>query len=287
MREYKTYLMVVIIVLTLGGVNSSVVRAGIYVVDPVQERVGNKGIHVSNKINKIEEAIPRIISAKSRARAPEPGTLMLFGSGLISMIMGFIRRTYAVLKRVLDIVGALIGLIVFSPLMLIVAIMVKLTSKGPVIYSQTRVGKDGKLFQIYKFRTMKQDAEKETGPVWAVVGDSRLTPIGGFLRRTHIDELPQLINVLKGDMSIIGPRPERPVFVEEFKKLIPDYEKRLTVKPGITGLAQVWHRYDETIHDVQKKLKYDLLYIKKMCLWSDIRIILRTFRVVVTGEGAR
>jgi len=286
MKKCRICLIIITMAFILGGVNSIGARAGVYIVDSVQGRMGSKLIH-NNRIDKKKQLISGIVSTRSRTRAPEPGTLMLFGSGLISMIMGFIRRTYRLFKRILDIVGSLMALIVFSPLMLIVAILVKLTSKGPVIYSQTRVGKDGKLFQIYKFRTMKQDAEKETGPVWAVIGDSRLTPIGGFLRKTHIDELPQFINVLKGDMSIIGPRPERPVFVEEFKKLIPDYEKRLTVKPGITGLAQVWHRYDETIHDVQKKLKYDLLYIKKMCLWSDIRIIFRTFRVVITGEGAR
>ena len=134
---------------------------------------------------------------------------------------------------------------------------------------------------------MKVDAEKETGPVWASENDKRLTPIGRFLRKSHIDELPQLINIWKGEMSLIGPRPERPIFVEKFKAEIPGYEKRLHVKPGITGLAQVWHRYDETIEDVKKKLKYDILYVKKMCLWSDFNIILRTVRVVLTGEGAR
>ncbi len=281
MEKNKIYLIIIILigilVIRWSGYPTAA-KAGIYL--PIQEKIESS--KNSNIIN-----IPTAISTNSKAHAPEPGTLMLFGSGFISIIMGFIRKTYSLIKRMLDIVGALVALIIFFPLMLIIAIMVKLTSKGPIIYSQTRVGKDGKLFQIYKFRTMKKDAEKDTGPVWAVAGDSRLTPIGGFLRKTHLDELPQFINVLKGEMSIIGPRPERPVFVEEFKKLIPDYEKRLSVKPGITGLAQVWYKYDETIHDVQKKLKYDLLYIKKMCLWSDIRIILRTFRVVITGEGAR
>jgi len=140
---------------------------------------------------------------------------------------------------------------------------------------------------MFKFRTMKVDAEKDSGPVWARANDNRVTLIGKFLRKAHIDEIPQFINVIRGEMSIIGPRPERPAFVEKFKEEIPEYEKRLQVKPGITGLAQVWHRYDETLEDVKKKIKYDLLYIKKICLWTDIRILFRTVRVVITGEGAR
>ena len=225
-------------------------------------------------------------SKGARTRAPEPGTLILFSGGILGMVAGFIRRTYAVLKRILDFCFSVAGVIILSPLLLLVALAVRMTSKGPIIYSQTRVGKDGELFEIYKFRTMKVDAEKDSGPVWASSNDNRLTPIGKFLRKSHMDELPQFINVINGDMSIIGPRPERPVFVDEFKKTISGYQGRLAVKPGITGLAQVWHRYDATIEDVKKKLKYDLLYIKKMCLMSDFRIILRTFRVVVTGEGA-
>jgi lipopolysaccharide/colanic/teichoic acid biosynthesis glycosyltransferase len=134
---------------------------------------------------------------------------------------------------------------------------------------------------------MKPDAEKTTGPVWAVQNDNRLIPCGKFIRKAHIDEIPQFINCLKGEMSIIGPRPERPVFVEKFSKEITDYQKRLAVKPGITGLAQVWHHYDETIQDVRKKIKYDILYIKKMCLWTDVLIMTRTIYVVLTGEGAR
>jgi len=227
------------------------------------------------------------VSKNSKARAPEPTTMALFGTGFLGMIMGFVRRTYATLKRGIDIAAVILGAILLSPLLILIALLVRLTSKGPIFYEQTRVGKDGQLFDMYKFRTMKSDAEKDTGPVWAAQNDSRLTPIGGFLRKTHIDEIPQLINIFKGEMSLIGPRPERPLFVEKFKCEILDYEKRLAVKPGITGLAQVWHRYDETIEDVRKKIKYDLLYIKKYCLWTDIRILLRTFRVVVTGEGAR
>jgi len=219
--------------------------------------------------------------------APEPGTLALFGGGFLGMIISFVRRTYAFAKRAFDIIASVAGIIILSPILLIVAILIKLTSKGPILYTQIRVGQFGENFKIYKFRSMRQDAEKETGPVWAAKNDNRLTPIGAFLRKSHIDEIPQLINVLRGEMSVIGPRPERPTFVDQFTQNIPDYSKRLMVKPGITGLAQVWHRYDETINDVKKKLRYDLLYIKKMCFWGDMNIILRTCRVVITGEGAR
>ena len=231
--------------------------------------------------------IPAQIAQESKAKAPEPGTLALFGSGFFGMVMTFLRRTYALAKRLFDIMGAIIGLIVFAPIILLTLLLIKLTSEGPVLYTQTRVGKNGQLFKIYKFRTMRIDAEKYTGPVWAVKNDSRITPIGKFLRKFRIDEIPQFINVLRGEMSIVGPRPERPVFVEQFTGQISDYSKRLNVKPGITGLAQVWHRYDETIQDVKKKVKYDVLYVKKMCVWADLGIILRTFGVMLTAFGAK
>ena len=134
---------------------------------------------------------------------------------------------------------------------------------------------------------MEVDAEKETGPVWAKEDDPRLIKFGKIIRKMHIDEIPQLFNVLRGEMSIVGPRPERPIFVKSLSKEIKEYKRRLTVKPGITGLAQVWHKYDETIKDVKKKIKYDLLYIRKMCLATDFRILLRTILVVAIGKGAR
>ena len=226
-------------------------------------------------------------SEKPRTRAPEPTTIALFGSGILGMIMTFVRRAYAFTKRIMDVLLSILAIVLFSPLFIFAAILIKLTSKGPIFFTQTRVGKDGKLFTIYKFRTMHVNAEKETGPVWASENDPRLIPAGKFLRKTHIDEIPQFINVLRGEMSVIGPRPERPTFVTVLKTQITDYEKRLQVKPGITGLAQVRHQYDATIDDVRKKIKYDLLYIKNMCLWTDIRILVRTVRVVLTGEGAR
>ena len=191
------------------------------------------------------------------------------------------------LKRIFDVVLSLTLLVVTAPLMAITAIVIKLDSRGPAIFSQERVGLLGRRFIVHKFRSMRVDAERNTGPIWAKENDDRITRVGRFLRQCRIDELPQLWNVLWGEMSVIGPRPERPVFVEKFKEIIPDYEKRISVKPGITGLAQVWHKYDETIEDVKKKVRYDLLYIRKICLWADLRIMLRTVRVVFTGEGAR
>jgi lipopolysaccharide/colanic/teichoic acid biosynthesis glycosyltransferase len=161
----------------------------------------------------------------------------------------------------------------------VAGIVIKLTSPGPVFYTQERVGKDDRLFKIIKFRTMCVNAESQDGPVWAKKDDKRITTFGKFLRRTHIDELPQLINVIKGDMSIVGPRPERPFFVSKFKDNIPGYAKRLSIKPGITGLAQCYHKYDETIRDVQKKLRYDILYIKRMCWSLDLRIVWQTLRI--------
>ncbi len=231
--------------------------------------------------------IPEQLPENSKSHAPEPTTLALFGSGVLGMVVSAIRKAYNHAKRIFDIFVSIVAFIILSPLFLFAAVLIKLSSRGPVLFTQERVGKDGKHFKIYKFRTMRVDAEKETGPVWAKANDTRLIPSGRFLRKTHIDEIPQFFNVLIGDMSIIGPRPERPVFVTKFKEIIPDYEQRLSVKPGITGLAQVWHKYDETIEDVRKKIRYDLLYIKKLCLWTDLKIFLRTFRVVLTGEGAR
>ncbi|HQO57927.1 MAG TPA: sugar transferase [Candidatus Omnitrophota bacterium] len=245
-----------------------------------------KGQQEIYPLNNNQKKIDENLNAP-RSRAPEPSTLALLGSSFVGMIISFVRKTYYIAKRALDFVLSVAAIIILSPLFLLTAFLIKLTSKGPVIFTQTRVGKDGRLFKIFKFRTMKVDAEKETGPVWAAKDDPRLIPVGKFLRKSHMDEIPQFFNVLRGEMSVIGPRPERPEFVAELKEKIPGYEKRLSVKPGITGLAQVWHRYDETIKDVRKKIKYDLLYIKKVCLWTDLQIFLRTFRVVLTGEGAR
>ncbi|MBN2489779.1 MAG: sugar transferase, partial [Planctomycetes bacterium] len=158
--------------------------------------------------------------------------------------------------------------------------------RGPVFFKQRRVGESGQLFEILKLRTMHVDAEAATGPVWAQTDDPRITPVGRILRRTHLDELPQLINVIKGQMSIVGPRPERPVFVDYFRTRLRQYDQRLSVRPGITGLAQICYKYDETHADVRKKLAYDLLYLRKMCMLLDLSILFLTLGRL-TGKGAK
>ena len=187
-----------------------------------------------------------------------------------------------ILKRMLDIAVSIPAIIVLLPLMVVTAIAIKADSKGPVIYSQERVGQYGKTFKVYKFRSMKQDAEAQSGPVLAKEGDSRITNVGRFIRATRIDELPQLFNVLKGEMSIVGPRPERPFFVEQFIKEKPEYAYRHNVKPGITGLAQIAGKYNTTAYD---KLIYDLIYIQEVSIKTDLIIMLQTLKVLITKES--
>jgi sugar transferase (PEP-CTERM system associated) len=192
-----------------------------------------------------------------------------------------------VLKRLTDIFLSLVLLVLLSPLMAVVAVLIKLDSKGPVIFSQQRAGKGRHKFQIYKFRSMVQDAEEATGPVWAGEDDPRITRIGKIIRRLRIDELPQIWNVLKGDMSFVGPRPEREVFIKELIRQIPYYDARLTVKPGVTGWAQINYAYGASVEDAVEKLNYDLFYIKNMSFMMDLLIILRTVKIVLFGRGAR
>lgn len=187
-----------------------------------------------------------------------------------------------VLKRILDIAVAVTALIILSPVMLITAVMIKLDSKGPVLYSQERVGLYGKTFFVHKFRSMKQDAEAKCGPVLAAEGDPRITKFGRFMRATRLDELPQLFNVLKGEMSIVGPRPERPFFVKQFIAQKPEYDYRHNVKPGITGLAQIAGKYNTSAYD---KLIYDLLYIQDVSVKTDLMIMLQTFKVLLTKSS--
>ena len=192
-----------------------------------------------------------------------------------------------VLKRSADIFLSLVLLVLLSPLMAVVAVLIKLDSQGPIIFSQQRAGMGRHKFQIYKFRSMVQNAETSTGPVWAGEDDPRITRIGKKIRRLRIDELPQIWNVLKGDMSFVGPRPEREVFIKELVKHIPYYDARLTVKPGLTGWAQINFSYGASVEDAVEKLNYDLFYIKNVSFLMDMLIILRTVKIVMFGRGAR
>ena len=195
---------------------------------------------------------------------------------------GFVRT----MKRTTDILLAAFGLCVSFPLMVCISLFIKLSSRGPIFFKQERVGEHGKVFTLYKFRTMIADAEKETGPVWAQETDPRITRLGIILRRTGLDEIPQLCNVLKGDMSLVGPRPERPHFVAELQEQIPYYSQRLTVKPGVTGWAQVRYGYGATVEDALEKLQYDLYYIKNMSFFLDFLIMLSTLHKVLFAKVA-
>jgi lipopolysaccharide/colanic/teichoic acid biosynthesis glycosyltransferase len=208
-----------------------------------------------------------------------------------------------VLIRGLNVVVALIGLVVTLPLWVVIAALIKLTSRGPVFYTQTRVGLDaramraphadsrrvhdigGRPFTIYKFRTMTVNAEQNGQAVWATANDNRVTAVGGFLRSCRLDELPQLLNVLKGDMNIVGPRPERPQLFAELREQIPDYAKRQRVPPGITGHAQVHLQYDTSVEDVKQKVQHDLEYIARRSVWEDLRIMLKTIPVMLFRKG--
>lgn len=206
-------------------------------------------------------------------------------------------------RRLLNVSVAAAGLVLAAPIMVVVAILIKLTSRGPVFYAQTRVGLDqrtpgagsdnrrrtkdlgGRPFRIYKFRTMQVDAEAASGAVWATPSDPRLTPIGGFLRQYRLDEIPQLFNVLKGEMNVVGPRPERPQLFEGLKENIEHYQHRQRAKPGITGLAQVSQDYDGCLDDVRRKVQYDLEYLRRRSLAQDIRIMVKTVPVVLFRKG--
>ncbi|WP_245706465.1 TIGR03013 family XrtA/PEP-CTERM system glycosyltransferase [Desulfuromusa kysingii] len=190
-------------------------------------------------------------------------------------------------KRIYDIVFSVIGLLLSSPLFPVLAVIIKLDTPGPVFYKQLRVGENEVEYFVYKFRTMGQDAEKQSGAVWAQKDDPRVTRIGQFLRKTRLDEIPQLYNVLKGDMSFIGPRPERMAFVEKLKETIPFYSIRHFVKPGVTGWAQVCYPYGASDADALEKMRYDLFYIKNYSVFLDFKIIIDTIRVVLTGFGGR
>ena len=187
-----------------------------------------------------------------------------------------------ILKRMLDIVVSVIALILLSPVMLVTAVIVKLDSPGPIIYSQVRVGRFGKEFKVHKFRSMRQDAEAKTGPVLAGENDPRITKFGHFMRATRLDELPQLFNIWKGEMSIVGPRPERPELAAEIEKEIPEFCYRVKMKAGLTGYAQVYGKYNTTSYD---KLKLDLTYIRNYSLLLDLKLILMTPKIMMLKES--
>lgn len=206
---------------------------------------------------------------------------LIFGDGFDQ---GFFRTA---VKRLFDIVSAAVLVVASAPVMLVSMLLIKLESPGPVFYRQQRVGLNGQNFDVVKFRSMRNDAEKDGKPRWATAADDRITAVGRVIRKLRIDELPQLFNVLKGEMSIVGPRPERPFFVERLTQEIPYYAVRHSIKPGVTGWAQVRYHYGATVEDSQEKLQYDLYYVKNHTLFLDLLILFETVAVVLTGKGAR
>ena len=220
------------------------------------------------------------ISGKLEVDEIHPSSLIFSG--------GFRRDLfYAMLRRLISISMALTGLVLLLPVIPMIALLITLTSRGPVFYRQKRVGLNGRVFTCYKFRTMHHNAEAGTGAVWAHSQDARVTWVGRLLRIARIDEIPQLWNVLRGDMTFVGPRPERPEFVEWLRQEIPYYDIRHIVRPGVTGWAQVRYRYGSSLEDAKEKLKYDLYYLKYMSLSLDFVIVFHTFKIVLLGRGSR
>ena len=244
----------------------------------------DKLIHIVNECNGYEVGLKMmadlydIVSGQARVSS-------IYGAPLIEVTPEIMKPWEESLKRIADIVVSALILVVGLPVWLIVAAMIRLNSPGPVLYKQERVGRNGKNFKMFKFRSMYTDAEKQSGPVWAAKRDPRVTGVGKVIRVLHIDEVPQFINVLRGDMSLVGPRPERAFFVEKLAAELPLYRRRLKVRPGITGWAQVKHKYDESIEDVKVKLKYDLFYIENMSWRMDLKILFNTFYVMLMGKG--
>jgi lipopolysaccharide/colanic/teichoic acid biosynthesis glycosyltransferase len=203
---------------------------------------------------------------KRRVETPPPGFLYITQA----------RSPYVLIRTVADRLVALTLLVAAAPVIAMAALLVKLTSRGPAFYSQTRLGLGGRLFTIYKIRTMIHNCESLTGPRWSIPGDPRVTRVGRFLRASHLDELPQLVNVVRGDMNLIGPRPERPEFLADLQRELPHYTNRLAIRPGVTGLAQIQLPADTDLDSVRRKLAYDLFYIHRIGLWLDLRILVCT-----------
>jgi sugar transferase (PEP-CTERM system associated) len=234
----------------------------------------SRGIKVEDGINFYEK-----ITNKLMVEYITPSNLIFCDGFELSPVPMLLKRTY-------DILLSVTGLIVAAPLFLIVSLFIKLGSRGPVFFKQTRVGRNEIPFNIYKFRSMHQYAEKITGPTMSFKNDPRVTLIGTIIRKTRLDELPQLWNVLKGDMSFVGPRPERPIFVEKFKKHIPFYTQRFSLRPGITGWAQIRCHYASNIEQTLEKLRFELYYLKNFSLFFDVTIILRTIKVILFARGS-
>lgn len=212
-------------------------------------------------------------------------TNQLYGFPLLEISPKQMQPWEFFVKRVIDILISILIIVLTIPISIIAAIAIKIESRGPIIFKQERVGLEGEIFIMKKFRTMIHNAEWDSGPIWSTQNDPRITKLGLFLRKTRLDEIPQLFNVLSGEMSMVGPRPERPFFVEKFKKEIPFYARRLHVLPGITGWAQIKQGYDASIDDVKSKLKYDLYYIENMSLRIDLKILFNTFYTMIMGRG--
>ncbi len=209
----------------------------------------------------------------------------MYGLPLIEVLPEPMQTWEQSLKRLFDVSVAFLVLSVGLPVWITIAFLIRITSPGPAIYRQKRVGRKGKIFTMHKYRTMRDNAEAETGPVWASHNDYRYTAIGRWLRKTRLDEVPQFWDVLTGDMSLVGPRPERPYFVERLTEEIPLYSRRHRVKPGITGWAQVKWKYDTSLDDVRQKVKYDLFYIENMSFRRDMQILFRTIYTAIRGAG--
>lgn len=244
---------------------------------PVERLLSLKcsGVHVQDGVE-VYEAITGKVPIESIRLAS-----LLFSPGC------YASRFHLVYKRIASIVVSITGLLLSLPLLPFVVLAIKLTSRGPALYRQRRTGREGVLFYCYKFRTMRAEAEADAGPSWAKDDDPRITRVGGFLRKSRLDEIPQLWNVLRGDMSMVGPRPERPEFVEELSREIPYYQLRHTIRPGISGWAQVSYKYGSSVEDAKEKLRYDLYYIKNMSAGLDLLIIFRTLKTILLGRGAK
>lgn len=242
---------------------------------PVEEMLGCKlaGIEVVDAPSFYEQ-----VSHKLLIENITPSWFIFSHGFRVTWMLRFVKRAF-------DITASLCGLLCFLPLLPFVIVAIKLDSPGPILFRQTRVGEADRPFKVMKFRTMRQDAESTTGAVWSQVNDPRITRVGHFLRKSRLDEAPQLMNVLRGDMSLVGPRPERPEFVRTLKEIIPYYSERHYVKPGLTGWAQVCYPYGSSVEDAIEKLRYDLYYIKNISIFFDLYIVAKTFGVVLFGRG--